>query len=242
MNAIIKREFRSYFHDMRGFIFLSVFFLAEGFLVLYYGFLLEMPAISYVLSDLTTVASLLFPLLCHGVISADRRNRTDKVLYSLPLSSFEVVVGKYIALLSIFAIPLVFMAFCPLIYNYFGAVNFGAAYASLLSFFLFGAAVIAIDVFFSSFFEKNALSLIASYAFVVFMYLWQILSLWIEKQEFLDGVLGKVMSFVGIFNRFELFIYNIFDVGAIIYYLSVAAFFVFLTVRSVEKRRLGGDK
>ena len=98
-----------------------------------------------------------------------------------------------------------------------------------------------ICMFFSAQFKKSIHTILASYIFVVVMYLLQIISLWVERQDLLFGVLTSILSFFGIFNRFEGFVYNMFDLGALVYYLSVSAFFVFLTVRSVEKRRISGE-
>ena len=241
MTVLIKREFRSYFHDMRGFVFLSVFFLAIGSLMMYYGFLLESPTICYVISDLLVISALLCPVLSYKTISGEYRGGTDKLLYSLPFGSCRIVLGKYLALLSAYAIPTAVLALCPLIYNYFGEVNFGASYLSLFAFFAFCAAVVSVCMFFSAQFKKTVHTILASYIFVVVMYLLQIISLWVEKQDLLGGVLTSILSFFGIFNRFEGFIYNMFDLGALVYYLSVSAFFIFLTVRSVEKRRISGE-
>ncbi len=240
MTAVFKRELRSYFHTVRGYVFLSVFLLVAGLLTVYYGFLLEMPTLSYILSDMLMVSALLCPMLTYKSVYGDRRSGTDKLLYSLPLSSFEIALGKYFAILALYAIPTLLLATVPLIYNYFGEVNFLASYISLLAFFLFCATVTAINLFFSSLFKKPAFIFLSGYAFVAVSYAAQIISLWAEKQDILGGVLSKILYTIGVFNRFELFVYSISDFGAVVYYLALSVFFSLLVARSIEKRRLGG--
>ena len=119
MSAVFKREFSSYFHTVRGYIFLSVFILFAGILVIYYGFLLGMPSLCYVTSDMLMVSALLCPIVTYKTVYADRKNGTDKLLYSLPLSSFEIAFGKYLSVLALYAIPTLLLAVVPLVYNYF---------------------------------------------------------------------------------------------------------------------------
>ena len=242
MTAIFKREFASHFHNVRGYATLSVLIFLSGILVVYYGFIYESPSIIYVLSDLMPVYALVFPILTFKTLSEERAKGRERLLYSLPLSSFEVVAGKYLAVLAINAIPMALLAFVPFIYNYLGEVNLGASYLSLLAFFAFVASLSAVGIFFSAVIDKSAFILSAGYGYAVFMYLLQVVSLFVKKQHMLFGILPRLLSFVGIFNRFEPYVYGVFDISSLIYYLSISVFFVYLSVRSFEKRRLGGER
>ena len=236
MIAVFKREFRSLFNCMRGYLVLSILLLSAGALIVYYGFLLESATLSYVLSDLMPISAILCPILCYRIFSGGG----DKLLCTLPISSAEAVMGKYYAVISVYAIQTAVLALAPLIYNYFAKVNFAASYLSLLAYFLFIASVAAVCTFFSVLISKPAFIFAASYGYVVFMYLLQVVAYFVERQEILFGILSKVLTFIGIFNRFESFVFGAFDFGAVIYYLSLTVIFIFLTVRSFEKK-LGGE-
>lgn len=222
---------------MTGFVFLALFILAAGFISMYYNLLLGSPTFSYALSDLMLPLALLCPILCYDSIAKERRLSIEKTLYSLPVRSTDIVLGKYLSITALLLISSVILAFFPLIFNFFGEVNFASAYLSLLAFFLFGCAVSAVFFFFSSLFKKRAACLVACYSFVAVMYLIQIVSLFFEKQHLLFGIPSKFFFFIGIFNRFESFVYGAFDVSTLIYYLSITVFFVFLAVVRFEKRR-----
>lgn len=240
MTAILKREFRSHFQGLDGYISLAILVVFSGFLVIYYGFLCQMPTLSYVLSDLMPIAALVCPFLVYKSAISERAGGADRLLRSLPLSSIDIALGRYLSILLIYAIETVVLALVPLVYNYFGEVNFAASYTSLLAFFVFCASIISVCLFFSLRIRKPLWSLIAGIGYAVLMYILQAVSFFVEKQGAVGEIFGGILSFVGIFNRFELFVYGVLDVGAIVYYLSIAFFFLFLSWRTLEKRRSGG--
>ena len=84
------------------------------------------------------------------VIAEERKQKTDQLLYSLPITTTQVIVGKYLALLVVYMIPLCIVAVYPLIFSQFGDVYLLTSYGSMLAFFIMGAALIALGVFISS--------------------------------------------------------------------------------------------
>ncbi len=234
MSVIFKRELRSYFRSITGFVFIAVLILFLGIFITLYNFAYLNPSISYALSDLTLVSALLIPILTMRVFSEERKSGACRLLYSLPLRTSDIILGKYLAMLALFAIPVVAAATLPLILSIFGEVNLLSAYASLLCFILFGAAVTAICTFLSSLTDNVALSATFSYLAVILIYLSDILIGLLPS----DSVPSKLLSVFSFFSKFEPFLYGLFDVGAIIYYLTVSAVFLFFTMRSFEKKRL----
>lgn len=232
MISVFKREFRAMFCAVRGYAASAILVLVSGFLVVYYGFLAEMPSIAYILSDLMLVSALACTVLCLGIFG-----KNDALLRTLPVSSFDIALGKYLALLSVYAIQVAFLAFVPFIYNYFGKVDFADSYLSLLAYFLFLASVVSVDLFLFARIKKRTLAIIASVGYIVFMYLLQVLNLFLSRGDILGGALSKIVFFVGAFSRFEPFIYGEFDISTLVYYLSITVFFLFLTVRILEKKR-----
>ena len=119
----------------------------------------------YVLSNMDFIYIIIIPVLTMRVISEERKQRTDTLLYSLPVSMTKVVVAKYLAMLSVLLVPVVIMGFYPLVLSLFGTVNFLSAYSSLLGFFLLGASLIAMGMFASSVTDNQALA--AGLAFLI---------------------------------------------------------------------------
>lgn len=234
MSVIFKREFKSYFRSVTGFVFIAVLILFLGIFVTLYNFAYLNPSISYALSDLTLVSALLIPILTMRVFAEERRSGSCRLLYSLPLRASDVILGKYFAMLALFAIPTATAALLPLILSIFGTVNFISAYASLLCFLFFGAAVIAVCTFLSCLTDNMALSAIFSYLAVILLYLADILVGLLPS----DGIASRLLSVFLFFSRFEPFLFGLFDVGAIVYYLSLCAVFLFFTVRVFDRKRL----
>ena len=89
------------------------------------------------------------------VIAEERKQKTDQLLYSLPITTTQVVIGKYLALLTVYLIPLCIICIYPLIFSQFGDVYLLTSYGSVFAFFVLGAALIAVGVFISSLTENQ---------------------------------------------------------------------------------------
>lgn len=150
MTAVYKRELRAYMSNVYGWLFMAVLLLFVGFLVYLENLRVGQPSIEYALLGGEYVLPLLIPVLCMRSMAEDRRNKTDMFYLSLPMKTSAVVLGKYFALLTVFALPCGVIATYPLVLGAFGNVNFLGAYASLLFFFLLGAALIAVCQFLSA--------------------------------------------------------------------------------------------
>ncbi len=149
MSAVFKREFRAYMNNVYGFLFMAVMLLFFGVAVSYFNILLGVSDINYALYLCRYVLLLMIPILCMRSMAEDRRNKTDLFYLSLPISQTAVVLGKYLALLAVFAIPMGILCLYPLLLGILGGTNFAGAYMSILFFFLIGAALIAVCQFLS---------------------------------------------------------------------------------------------
>ena len=219
---------------MGGYAFVSAMVLSTNIFVTLYCFFYGMPSISYALSDMTLVSALIIPAIASGVISSERQNGTDRLLSMLPISRAGIVVGKYLALLCVFLIPVALCGFFPLWLDLVGEVNFAASYAGLFCYAIYGAALIAISVFCSALFDKVWVGMLVNYGALMVVYLANTLArTWLPIGRMRDILLS--LSF---FGRFDGFVHGIFDLGAVIFYAAVALIFLFLSVYAAEKRRL----
>ena len=243
------------------------------------------PEFEETLDGASFIFFLAIPILTMRSFAEEKSLKTDQLLYSLPISTTKVVVGKYLALLVLYLIPLAIISTYPLIFSQYGEVYLLTSYGSLIAYFIMGAALIAIGVFISSLTENQGFAAGIGIAVILFNYFsvslaeyvsatavgssivlfvlagvlgWIIKHLtrndnlgygvgltlmavvvaafWIDESK-LEGLVPEIMKQLSLFDRFETFVNGVFDMTAIVYFVSVIIFFLFLSVQSLEKRR-----
>lgn len=150
MTAVLKHELKNYFRSMTAYVFGAGLLLAVGLGAMLYNIEAAVSNFEFALSYFSIIFAVIVPILTMRVIAEERKQKTDQLLYSLPITTTQVIVGKYLALLAVYMIPLCIVAAYPLIFSQFGDVYLPASYGSMLAFFLMGAALIALGVFISS--------------------------------------------------------------------------------------------
>ena len=285
MIAVLKHELRIYFHSLTAYVFGAFLLAFVGIGAMLYNIRAAVSNFEYVLSFGCLIFVVIVPILTMRVIAEERKQKTDQLLYSLPITTTQVILGKYLALLIIYLIPLCIISLYPLVFAQFGDVYLLTAYGSLLAFFILGAALIALGVFISSLTDNQGFAAgigiavillnyycvslseyISSTAFgslvaicvlililcVVITYLTKndkvaygtgfvlfaatMLTYYLDSERF-EGLLPSLMEKVSLFERFYSFVNGVFDMTAIVYYVTFAVFFLFLSVQSLEKRR-----
>ena len=285
MIAVFKHELRSYFHSFTAYVFGAFLLAIVGVGAMLYNLQAAVSNFEYVLQFGNIVFVVIVPILTMRVIAEERKQKTDQLLYSLPITTTQVVLGKYAALLMVYLIPLAIISIYPLIFAQFGDVYLPTSYGSLFAIFLMGAALIALGVFISALTDNQGLAAGVSIAVILFNYYSVSLSeyvsstvlgsvaaltvlivalglviryvtknenlaygvsfvlvalvcvvCWIDPSVF-EGLLPSVMKQLSLFERFNTFVSGVFDLTAIVYYLSFSLFFLFLSVQSLEKRR-----
>lgn len=232
MIAVYKRELRSYFTSMVGYVFIAslVFFVGIFFLAnnLFSGY----PKFSVTLSGVLLILIICISILTMKSMAEERRSRTDQLLLTYPVSLGGVVLGKYLAMVTVLALPTLLFCLCPLIIEATGTAYLAQDYASLLAFFLIGCVYIAVGMFISSLTESQIIASVGTFAVLLVLYFWSSLI------SFLPDTISEVLgafSFTDAFYNFTDM--QIFDLGALVLYLSMAAFFVFLTVQTLRRKR-----
>lgn len=158
MKAIFKHELRLYFESMTAYFFGAFLLLFIGIGSMLYNLRSAVSNFEFVLSFAAIVFVVIVPVLTMRCLSEERKQKTDQLLYSLPITTTQVVLGKYGALLVVFLLPLCFIALYPLMFAQFGEVYLPTAYGSLAAFFLLGAALLAVGVFLSSLTDNQGLA------------------------------------------------------------------------------------
>ena len=171
MIAIYKRDLKGFFTGMMGYVLLAFFLAVGGLYFTVMNLMSGYPDLSYTLYNNLFVLLLLLPLLTMRSFAEERRARTDQLLLTSPVPLWRIVLGKYLAVLSVFGMAVLVFALYPLIMSRGGAVSYRQSYAALLAFFLLGAACIAIGVFLSSLNENQIVAAVCSFFVLLLAYL-----------------------------------------------------------------------
>lgn len=171
MISIYKRELKSFFTTYIGYIFVSFILLTTGIYSWFINYLNQSPEFEYILFNLNFIFLIAVPILTMRTIADERRQKTDILLYSLPLKCSSIILGKYFAQLTVLLIPTLIICIYPLILMTFGTISAITCYSTILGFFLMGAALIAIGVFISSVTENQIVSAITTFAVLFIIYL-----------------------------------------------------------------------
>lgn len=285
MTAVYKRELRSYLTSMTGYLFIFFILLLTGSYFSAYQLDIAYPKFEYTLSAMTFVFLICVPILTMRTLAEERKQKTDQLLLTSPVSVGKIIMGKYLALVTVFAVPMAIICFYPLVMSKFGDISFGTAYTAVLGFFLLGCANLAIGVFISSltesqviaavltfvllfaffmmngissFFSEGSLStcitfglLILAVSIIIYSMIKNFVisalvcvigevilaAVYMINSSFFAGGIQKVLQIFNLSGHFDNFANGIFDINGIVYYLSVIAVCVFLTVQSIVKRR-----
>lgn len=285
MISVLKHELRLYFHSLTAYVFGAFLLIVVGIGSVLYNLQAAVSNFEFVLSFSSLIFAVIVPILTMRVIAEERKQKTDQLLYSLPISTTEIVVGKYLALLVVYLLPLLIVATYPVTFAQFGDVYLPTSYGSLFAYFMMGAALIAVGVFISSLTEHQGFAAGIGIAVILLNYfsvslaeyvsatavgssvvlmiaaillgllirhltkndaLAQIIAfammlsivavLWLDAER-LEGLVPEIIKTLSLFARFDTFVNGVFDITAIVYFVSVMIFFLFLTVQSLEKRR-----
>ncbi|MFA6947881.1 MAG: ABC transporter permease [Eubacteriales bacterium] len=176
MGAVYKKEFKAYFSNMTGYVFIAFILLFAGIFVSMTNLRGGYPNFEYSLGTISFTFLFVVPILTMRVLAEEKRSRTDQLLYSLPISVPQIIMGKYLAMLTVFAIPCGVMLLYPIILSFYGTVAVLTAYSAIFGFFMLGAALIAIGMFMSSLTESQIISAVLSFGALLLIYLMSNLS------------------------------------------------------------------
>lgn len=146
MFAVLKREFRSYFQNVIGWLFVAALMALFGLYFYVYNLRQGYPYLYYTLSAITIIFMIAVPILTMRSFAEDRKNKTDQLMLTAPVPVAKVVLGKYLAMLAVFTVDIAVFCVTPLILRAFGTIPMGESYIAILAFWLYGAASIAVGM------------------------------------------------------------------------------------------------
>ena len=172
MKAIYKRELASYFNSMIGWLFTAVLTVFVGIYFFVYNLFNGYPYFSMSLSYTLFVFMVIIAILTMRSMAEERRSKTDQLLLTVPVSVTGVVMGKYLAMLTVFAVPTAIACLCPLIIALNGSSFLLADYGTILAFFLLGAVEIAVGLLISALTESQLIAAVGTFGLLMVLYLW----------------------------------------------------------------------
>lgn len=285
MIAVYRKEIRSYLTSMIGYVFVAFMLAVIG---IYFSFTnpnLSSPRFETVLQNVQFLFIIFVPILTMRVLAEERKQKTDQLLLTLPLAVSDIVLGKYLALVTLYAVPMAVVCIYPLILSQYGTVNMAVAYLSILGFFLLGCANMAIGLFFSSLTDNPVIAAVMSFGFLLSCFLMDSISgmvpntaiaslvsftvlalllaaviynmirnvkmtvaaavvvvavlaiVYAVRAPLLEGAFPRFLSVFYMNGQLTGFFDGILDITGIVYYVSIAAVALFLSIQTVVKRR-----
>lgn len=232
MAAIFKRELGSYFNSAVGYVVLAVFWFFSGLSFYTYCLLYNTSSMSMFFASIFLMILLVIPLITMRSFSEERRQKTEQALLTAPVNLFEIVFGKFLAAFVMFTLSTAIFVVYAIIIATFTAPDWAVFFTTFLGVLLLGGAVIAIDLFISAMTESQIIAATIAIGVGILIDRLSDLASYINT-EWVTNVINKI-SFDKHFSNFST---GIISLPSVVFFLSVAAVFLFLTARIYEKRR-----
>lgn len=230
MIAILRREFSAYFASPIGYVFLVMFYMVTGI-----PFLINLMSgsvdLSSVFSWTYSILMFIVPILTMRLFSEEKKQKIDQALLTAPVNIRSIVFGKYFAAMGIFLLGVVITIIYAVVLATMASIDWAVVWGSVLGLVLLGAALIAIGMFVSALTENQVIAAVGALAIIL------VLMMINSFSSIMPGVLQTAVSYISFYTRFAPFAAGTLDVSNVIYFASIAAVFVFLTMRVIEKRR-----
>ncbi len=232
MFAIFKRELRAYFTSPLGYVFLAIFYAFSGLFFYIFALSVGSTDISSVFLMMFMVLMVFVPLLTMRLLSEDKKQKTDQLTLTTPVSLLSIVMGKFLAAYAIFAIGVAVMPVYGFVMSTFATVSWLPIWGNTVGLLLLGGIFVSIGLFVSSLTENQMIAAIGSFFINLMILLMNTLTSALPTGFFKD-----VLSSISVYSRYSEITNGIFSLSSLIFFVSVIFIFLFLTVRVLEKRR-----
>ena len=232
MTAIYKRELSGYFNSAIAYVVLAVFCFFSGFFFYLYCFKGDTASLSYVFANMFYIIMFIVPVLTMKTFAEEKRQKTDQALLTSPTSLTEIVLGKFLGAMTIYALCCAVFLLYAVVISFFAQPQWSVVLCTLLGILLLGAALVAINIFISSLTESMVVAAVVGMA----------VGLVIEMMGYFVSIvpvdwIAWVLDKINFLNYYTNFTYGILSAVDVVFYLSVTALFLFFTVRALERRR-----
>lgn len=232
MFSIFKREFRAYFTSPLGYVFLAIFYAFSGLFFYIFSLSIGSTDISGVFLMMFIILMIFVPLLTMRLLSEDKKQKTDQLILTAPVSLLSVVMGKFLAAYTIFVIGVAVMPVYGFVMSTFTTISWLPIWGNTVGLLLIGGIFVSVGLFVSSLTENQMIAAIGSFFINLMILLMDTL-----KSALPSGIFKDVLASVSVYSRYSEITNGIFSLSSLIFFISVIFIFLFLTVRVLEKRR-----
>jgi ABC-2 type transport system permease protein len=232
MSAVYIKELRAYFTSMIGYIYLSAFLLISGYIFSTGNLMSQNGDIKTYFASIFSIVIFLVPILTMRLFSEERKMRTLQLLFTMPVSISGIVIGKFLATLSVFCMGLAVTLLHPLILAWFGSVEGMVVLGNYLGMIMLVSACIAIGLFISALTENQIIAAVLSYS--VLLALWLLDSV---GQNIVKGVPGRFVSHLSLNTHYREFTYGIFNPAGLVFFLTLTALFLVFSIMVIDGRK-----
>jgi len=248
--TIAKKEIRTYFTSPIAYVVIAVFLVLTGFFFYsiiwwfnsqaiqmaqnpYYSQQININQMVFapLFNNISVILLLMIPLLSMRLFSEEKKIGTEELLYTSPVSVFEIIMGKFLAALAVLA-SMLLLTWIPALFTFiWGNPEVAPFLTGYLGLFLMGAAFIAIGIFFSSLTENQIVSAILTFGALLLFWVLN----WASTSA--AGFWKDVLNYLSFLGHFDDMTRGILDTSDLVYYLSFAFFGLFLTHSVIQSRR-----
>ena len=232
MFSIFKREFRAYFTSPLGYVFLAIFYAFSGLFFYIFSLSIGSTDISGVFLMMFIVLMVFVPLLTMRLLYEDKKQKTDQLILTAPVSLLSIVMGKFLAAYAIFVIGVAVMPVYGFVMSTFTTISWLPIWGNTVGLLLIGGIFVSVGLFVSSLTENQMIAAIGSFFVNLMILLMNTLT-----SALPSGIFKDVLASVSVYSRYSEITNGIFSLSSLIFFISVIFIFLFLTVRVLEKRR-----
>ena len=231
MGTIYKREMNSFFKSPLAYVIIAVYLFFFGYWTLRNNFVSGSVYIGQTLQTITSLLPIFIPILTMKLLAEEKKNGTEVLLRTSPVSSWDIVLGKYFAAYTLFAIMTAITVIHIIIMSFFQTIPFAETVGAYLGFLLQGLVFVSVGLFASSLTENQIIAAVVGVVMLFSMtYLYYIGSL-------VGGTIGAALMWISPLTKFTEFANGILNFSSVIFYLSFAAVMLLVTESNMERKR-----
>ncbi len=235
MVAIFKRDFRSFFNSLLGYVYVGAFIFVMNLMFVMQSVLSGISSLAGVFSFMLVVLMFTTPILTMRSFSEEFKLKTDQLLLTSPVKLFDIVIGKFLAAISVFGFVMVLTLLWVLTINIYGTPNSAEILGNYFSMFCVAGFYIAVGIFISSLTENQLIAALGTLGTFVAMFLLDMATTSLAGA--LPSFMLRALQFISIFNRYGKITSGLLDIADIMFFVTGAFLFLFLSLRVLEKKR-----
>ena len=232
MTTILKRELSSHFSSATAYVVMAVYFFFAGVNFNYYCISANSSSLSYVFAQMFMIILFLIPIITMKTFAEEKKQKTDQALFTAPVSLTEIVLGKFLGSFALYALCTCIFWVYALVIAFFTTPQWSVILCTFIGILLLGGAMIAINVLISALTESMVVAAVVGMGAGLVINMWS----YFKNVISVDWI-ATVIDKTNFYNYYENFTRGILSFADVVFYLSVTALFLFLTVRVLERRR-----